>query len=100
LQTRRSYAGGEYGGRASAYRYGTGATATSTSPSGPISARNNKDGVVLACVGPREGGRSDRLLAALTCPIRLRLVTLGRQWCCRVVAWWKGQGDRVEESVA
>lgn len=25
-----------------------------------------------------------RLLATLACPIRLRLVALGRQWCCRV----------------
>jgi transposase len=25
-----------------------------------------------------------RLLAALACPIGLRLVALGRQWCCRV----------------
>ena len=24
------------------------------------------------------------LLATLACPIRLRLVMLGRQWCCRV----------------
>jgi len=71
LQTRRSYADGEYGGRASAYRYGTGATATSPSPSGPISARNNKDGVVLTCVGPLEGGsHPPRLLPGLACHTR------------------------------
>ena len=56
LLSRRSYAGSEYGARASAYGYGKGATATSTSPSGPTSARNIRDGVVPACLRPLEGG--------------------------------------------
>jgi hypothetical protein len=42
------------------------ATPRSTSPSAPIIARNARRGVDPACVGPLEGGRSDRLLASHT----------------------------------